>query len=223
MAVFSLLIFEGCAPTVAPITKGAAYRNLYKQGSHTVLILPPINKTNNVDAKDFMHGTLNMPLIDRGYYVMPLFLSADILRREGAASAEVFLNQPLNKFGEVFGADAVLFTTITQWQKNAVMSTVDVEVEYVLKSTRDNEVLFQRKGNIEYSTKVKVNNAGLAGLIASAALSVANTAATNFTTIGRICNNYTLSDIPASKYNPSAKIDSTMVAGPKEFKQRLGN
>lgn len=219
----SLMSCSLLKPAVQPVlvTKGMNYGGMYKENIQTILILPPINKTNHVDAKDAFHGTLNIPLINRGYYVIPLYLSEDILQREGAANAEVFENQPLNKFNEVFGADAVLFTVIHQWQKNAITNLVEVQVEYIIKSTRTNQVVFQRKGDVEYSTKVDVKTYSIEGMIVKKLASMATTALTSVTDIGRKCNRYSLSDIPAGAYHMNSKIDSAMAAGNKDFRVRL--
>ena len=38
-----------------------------------------------------------------------------ILKQESAYDSELFVNAPLSKFKEVFGADVALFTTIHKW------------------------------------------------------------------------------------------------------------
>jgi len=206
------MLAVGCK-TYKPVAKAVAYRGMYSEKPTSLLIMPPINRSTCVEAKEYFHSTLEVPLSEAGYYVIPPFLSMDILKRESAYDAELFLNQPVNKFGEVFGADAVLFTIIHSWDKSELISRVTVEVEYIIKSTKTNEILYTRKGKIKLNTGV---NTGL-GIVANMAASAINTAMTDYTFVARKCNSYTLADIPRGKYNAKFGNDSTTLAGKKEF------
>ena len=135
--LFSIALFYSCS-TTKPVLKSEAYKGMYSEKPLTVLIMPPINKTTSVDAKEYFHSTLNIPIANAGYYVIPTFLSMEILKRESAYDAELFLNSPLTKFGDVFGADVALFTIIHKWDKTYGM--VYVEVEHLVKSIKTNEV-----------------------------------------------------------------------------------
>lgn len=215
----------GCAKNATPpMTKSQAYPGMYKEAPLSVLIMLPINKTNQVEAKEFFYTTLTTVMADQGYYVMPPFMSQDVLRRESANDAERFVDVPLNKFGENFGVDAVLFTTIHKWKKDAITDKVETEVEYVLKSTKTNEILFQRKGDLIYDTTIKPpSGGGLAGLVIAGIASKVNTAATSYIKVSRMCNYSTISDMPAGKYRSNNMIDSVNTAGLKEFKRTIGN
>ncbi len=212
-------ILSSCT-TGPKITKGTAYKSIYEEKPVSVLIMPPINRSTNVDAKEYFHSTLFIPLANAGYYVIPPFLSMEVLKSESAYDSELFIDAPLRKFRDVFGADMALFTIINSWNKTALAQVI-VEVEYVIKSTKTNEVLYSRKGTIVYDASVSVNGGGLVGLLASAALSAVNTAATKYTDVAKICNAYTLSDLPVGKYNPVCGNDSTELAGQKEFNANL--
>ena len=218
--LFSIALFYSCS-TTKPVLKSEAYKGMYSEKPLTVLIMPPINKTTSVDAKEYFHSTLNIPIANAGYYVIPTFLSMEILKRESAYDAELFLNSPLTKFGDVFGADVALFTIIHKWDKTYGM--VYVEVEYLVKSIKTNEVLYTRKGQINYNTNIQDNNAGLAGALVSIAATAINTAATKYVDVARIANTYTFKDLPAGKYSPINPNESTEFAGPKEFKVNLNS
>jgi len=215
LLVVGSLIF-GCT-TSAPVLKSAAYRQLYVEKPLTILLMPPINRTTNVDAKEYFHATLATTLAEKGFYVLPTFMSMDILRRESAYDAELFVSAPLNKFGSVFGADVVLFTIVHKWEKSALMSTVKINIEYLLKSVKTDEVLFQRRGNVTYDVSVNSGSSGLAGLAVSMIASAINTAATKYVSVARMANEYTLSDLPFGKYSTTFMQDTAQVAGPKEF------
>ncbi len=215
-----MAFFYSCS-TTQPILKTEAYKGMYSEKPLTVLLMPPINKTTSVDAKEYFHSTLNIPIANAGYYVIPTFLSMEILKRESAYDAELFLNYPLAKFNEVFGADVALFTIIHKWDKTYGM--VYVEVEYIIKSTKTNEILYSRRGQINYDTNVQVSGGGLAGALVGLAATAINTAATKYVDVARSANAYTFKDLPSGKYSPFNPKESTEFAGPKEFKITLNS
>jgi hypothetical protein len=184
--------------------------------------MPPVNKTNNVEAKEFLYLTIAQPLCERGYYVVPPFLCMEMFKNESAYDSEMFIGGSVKKFGEVLGADAVLFTTITRWEKAAVLSNVYVQIEYILKSTKTNEILFNRVGDITYDASVHSNSGrGLVGALVNMAASAINTAAMDHVNVARACNAFTLSDMPVSVYSPEYNKDQKLPAGPREFKQTI--
>jgi hypothetical protein len=210
------VILSSCK-TTAPIKKSVAYKGMYEEKPLTILIMPPINRSTNVEAKEYFHSTLYLPLTNCGFYVIPPFLSMEILKKESAYDAELFLDAPLAKFGEVFGADLALFTIIHKWDKSGLMAKVYVEVEYIIKSTKTNEIVYARHGLITYDASVNTGAGGIAGLIANVALSAINTAAKNYVDVARVCNSFTFQDFPAGKYSPMYGLDGEQIAGIKTF------
>lgn len=222
LTVIAVAFLSSCT-TTAPIAKSIAYKGMYYEKPLTVLLMPPINRSTNVEAKEYFHSTLNIPIANAGFYVIPTFLSMEILKKESAYDAELFLNSPLNKFGEVFGADLAVFTIIHKWDKSGLAAKVYVEVEYIIKSIKTNEILYTRKGDVTYNTSVSTGAGGIAGLVADIALSAINTAATKYVDVARACNAYTFKDLPAGKYSPIYGTDGAQLAGKKEFKARLNS
>ena len=212
----AVAVIVGCN-TTAPIKKLNAYSGMYNERPLSILIMPPINKSTNVEAKEFFHTTLLVPVANSGYYVIPPFMSMEILKKESAYDAELFLDKPLAKFGEIFGADMVLFTVINKWNKSSIGAKVTVGVEYIIKSAKTNETLYHRTGVIIYDASIRSNSGGLAGLVVSMAASAINTAATNYVKVARACNNYTLMDLPQGKYGPKNMVDSVEFAGKASF------
>jgi len=210
------LVFTSCkAPS---LIKSKKYESLYNEKPLSVLIMPPINRSTNVEAKELFYTTLNVPIINAGYYVIPPFLSMEILKRESAYDSELFIERPsLEVFGKIFGADIAMFTIINKWDKSSLASQVVVEIEYILKSIQTNEVLYTKKGTIVYNTSVDTGGSALLNLAAS----LLSTAAIKYVDVARACNNYSFSDIPVGKYSPNFGLDGEGVSGPKVFKVRL--
>jgi hypothetical protein len=195
------------------------YKGFYEEKPLTVLIMPPINRTVSLDAKEYFHSTLNISLANLGYYVIPPFLSMEILKRESAYDSELFLNSNLSKFGDVFGADVAVFTVIHEWKKRGF--SVNVEIEYIIKSVKTNEVIYTRKGNVTCDTSAGSGYGGGIGALVSVAASAINTAVTKYIEVARLCNTYTFKDLPKGKYSRYHNLDGEEFAGKKEFKVRL--
>lgn len=216
--LFGTALLTSCA--ISPLTRGTAYPKLYDEKPLAIAVMPPINKTNIVEAKEYLYITLPQVLSERGYYTISPFLSMEMFKSESAYDAEMFINGNLSKFHEALGADAMLFTTIHAWDKNKLTAQITVTIEYVLRSTKTNEVIFQRKGTIIYDSSVKTSGGGLVGLAVGLAASAISTAATDYIKVAAACNNAALADLPSGKYSPAYLIDKEYRAGAKEF--RLG-
>lgn len=220
---FAMILFYSSCTTSSKITKSVAYKGIYDEQPISILIMPPINRSTNVEAKEFFHATLHVPIANAGFYVVPPFLSMEILKRESAYDSELFLNQPLNKFSDVFNSDIALFTVIHKWDKNTIGAKVNVEIEYILKSTKTNEILYSRHGSIVYDASLSSGVDGVWGALADMALSAANTAATKYVDLAKVCNGYTLSDLPRGKYSSWHNNDRNELAGKKKFKVKLSS
>lgn len=205
------LVITSCTTTMP--MKSVAYKQLYEEKPLSILALPPINKSTKVEAKELFYSSIIVPFTLKGYYVLPPLLSMEILKEESAYDAEMFVNSSMKNVGELFGVDAVLFTTIHEWTKTTIASQIRVKIEYVLKSTKTDEVLFNRIGDVTLSLSLNSGNA-FADLIGG----MLSTALTKEIIVGRKCNLYTLSDIPSGKYCPNFGNDGETPSQLKEFK-----
>ena len=209
-------LVTSCGPATNAVTKSQRYSQLYEEQPVSILVMPPINRSTKVEAKELFYSSLTVPLTQKGYYVMPPLLTMEILKEESAYDAEMFIENSMKRVGELFGVDAVLFTTIHEWARTTVASQVRVVVEYTLKSTSTDEVLFSRKGNIVYNPKMN-SGSFLGDLIGGMIM----TAMTKEIELGRKCNVYTIGDMPAGKYSPSWGTDQSAKAGDADFSVTL--
>lgn len=221
--ILVVVVFLSSCTTTAPIAKSVAYKAMYDEKPLTILLMPPINRSTNVEAKEYFHSTLNVPVANAGFYVIPTYLSMEILKNESAYDAELFVDGPLAKFGDLFGADLALFTIIHKWDKSGLAAIVFVQVEYIIKSTKTNEIVFTRTGDIYYNASISTGLGGGLGALADLAASAINTAATKYVDVARVCNAYTFSDLPAGKYSPSYGADGGLPAGKKIFNVKLNS
>ena len=208
------ILLSSCAQSVG-ITRGVQYAQMYEEKPTSIVIMPPINQTNSVEAKEFFYTTMYMPLTEKGYYVFSPYLTMEMLQSESAYDSEMFLEGDLGSFKNVLGADAAIFTIIKSWDRNNLLGYLTVGVEYILRSTATGETLYHREGLIQVDTSVNGGGGGLVGSLVNMAATAINTAMTDKVVAGRRCNAFVLSDMPVGKYDAAFGRDSDVLAGDK--------
>lgn len=200
------LFMSSCAEQV---TRLAQYPKMYEEKPLTIAVMPPINQTNFVEAKDYFYTTLYAPLCEKGYYVYSPMMTMEMFQSESAYDAEQFIEADLSQFRNVLGADAAMFTIIKSWKRNKVGGKLTAGVEYILRSTKTGETIYKREGLISVDTSV---NSGFGSLVSLAATAI-KTAVTDKVVAGRRCTAFVLSDMPEGKYGTKFNQDQKLPAG----------
>lgn len=125
VAVMALaLVAGGCAAVKPP--DYAPYR---AHMPRSIVVLPPLNETTDVNAPYVFLSTVTRPLAESGYYVLPVAVVDAFMKENGLPTPGEMQGVSLEKIHEVLGADAVLYVTIESWgQKYRVISS-DTEVK----------------------------------------------------------------------------------------------
>lgn len=141
----------------------------------SILVVPTVNKSLDVDAPNYVLSTLPVPLAEKGYYVFPVNTTKYVLEQEGMYEADRIHNEPTESLAKLFGADAVLYVQINRWdaQYLLIAATVTVDFDYRLVSKDGTEIWKEHK-TMQYSPQNN-NNSGsalavLIGAIVSAAM-----------------------------------------------------
>jgi hypothetical protein len=114
-----LVLTAGCA-TMEPHDYSAYREHLPR----SILVLPPLNESVDVNASYVWLSTITMPVAERGYYVFPVALVDAFMKDNGLPGPDEMHSVSLQKLREVFGADAVLYVIIEDWgQKYVVLSS----------------------------------------------------------------------------------------------------
>ncbi|MBO6012705.1 MAG: DUF799 family lipoprotein [Bacteroidales bacterium] len=220
--IFSIVLLAGllasCTTTQLTTTRGEQYARMYAEDPVTILIMPPINQTTFVEAKDYFYTTLYMPLVEKGYYVYSPYMTLQMLEEESAYDSEMFLNSDLSAFRKILNADAAIFTIIKSWSRSKMAGSLTCQVEYIIRSTKTGETLYTREGEITVDTSVRSGSGGLLGSLIDMAATAINTASTDKVVAGRLCNAFVLSDLPEGKYGTQHQSDSSLPAGKSFFK-----
>jgi len=206
----------GCNPR---LTKQEFAPKMYEQHPVSILILPPQNKSTAADAKEYYSTTIAEPLTNSGYYVYPIEIVNDVLKQEGLFDTETMLNVPPQKFKEFFGADAVMYVTILQWDTQYLLmsGSVSVKIACELKSTSTGDDLWFYDDIVTVNTSGDDGGAkGFAGLLVKAISTAIKTATTQYVTVARAVNTQILLAIPYGKYHPEYNNDAKMVIEKKE-------
>lgn len=106
----TILLLAGCT-TVPP----KDYSALRQSHPRSILVLPPVNESNEVLAPYSLLTTVTRPLSELGYYVVPVVMVDHLLKENGLGLPAEMHQAPLGKLQSVFGADAVLYITIEKY------------------------------------------------------------------------------------------------------------
>ncbi len=137
----------------------------------SVVILPPINMSTKVDAKDSFFLTPAYEVARHGYYLCPPMLMFDIMKNEGLYDTELLSDDMYGVFRQYFNADAILKTTILEWKKAAIANAVKVSINYKLVSTLTGQTLWDKTSHITARINIDTGIGGIWGLLADAVAS----------------------------------------------------
>ena len=205
------LLMSSCAQNVT--SRLVQYPKMYEEKPLAIVVMPPINQTNFVEAKDYFYTTLYASVCEKGYYVYSRMMVMEMFQAESAYDAEQFIDADLSQFRNVLGADAAMFTIIKSWNRSKIGGTLTAGVEYILRSTKTGETLYKREGLISVDTSIHAGGGGMFGALIDLAATVAATAATDKVVAGRACTVYVLSDMPEGKYGTRFDQDQNLPAG----------
>jgi len=193
------------------ITKEAAFPKMYEEQPRSILVLPPINESTAADAKEYYSTTLAEPLSINGYYVFPMEVTTELLKKEGFYDTELILNTSPQKFGEYFGADAVLYPKIVKWDTSyyVVGGHVSVGLDFLLKSTKSGATLWKYNHTIVLDTTGENVSSGnpLVDLVGQLVLTAVKTASADYLPLARQANFMTINTMPTGRYNQSFNAD----------------
>lgn len=156
----------------------------------SILVVPAVNKSLDVDAPNYLLSTLSVPLAEKGFYVFPVHTTKVVLEQEGYYEGEQIHNQPAEALTKLFGADAVLFVTINRWdaQYAVIAATVTVSFDYRLVS-KDGSELWRANQQMQYSPQNTNTGNPLGNLIAAAISAAMTRAAPNYLPLAQMANN----------------------------------
>ncbi|KVE35110.1 DUF799 domain-containing protein [Burkholderia sp. TSV86] len=170
-AVSVLVLLAACAAPAQHID----YTAFKKSQPRSILLLPPQNDTSDVKATYGVLSQMTLPVAEAGYYVVPVAVMEETFKQNGLTNAADIQTVPAAKLREIFGADAALYTTVTQYGSvyTILDSTTVVEASAKLVDLHTGDVLWQGSGRAtgnELGGNMNVGVGGLIGALAQAAI-----------------------------------------------------
>ncbi|GAD07790.1 Putative lipoprotein NMB1124/NMB1162 precursor [Porphyromonas crevioricanis] len=219
ISIIILAVFVSSCGLGKQMTRESQYASLYENMPATILVMPPINNSSNVEAKDLLYTSISRPLVEAGYYVISPLLAMDVLKSESAYDAELFIDKPLTMFRDYFGADAVVFSQIDDWTKRGL--GIETKIRYIIKSTITNEILFDRSCDLYLDLQQNSGTGSTFSAFVDLVASVIVTATTDHIVAARKANYYIFKDMPHGKYSPLYLKDKDVVVEDKDVKKRV--
>lgn len=183
----ALLALTGCV--TQPVKKDMSA--FVAAAPRSILVVPVVNKSLDVDAPNYVLSTLPVPIAEKGYYVFPVNTTKIVLEQEGFYEGERIHEQPASALARLFGSDAVLYVTINRWDAQFALITTTVTVDFSYRLVSKNDVvIWQERKQMRYQPDNNNNNAAspLAAVL-SAVISAAMTrAAPNYMPLTRQAN-----------------------------------
>ncbi|HAS6968567.1 DUF799 domain-containing protein [Vibrio parahaemolyticus] len=155
----------------------------------SILILPVVNKSVDVDAPLAVYSSLPVMLAEKGYYVYPSNTVKTILEYEGLYEPAEVQALPTNKLADMFGADVFLYVTIEQWDTKYVLisSTTEVEFTYTFKD-REGDTIWEAAKKMEYTPQNSSSGNAIADLIGAVITAAIQRAAPDYMPLTRMAN-----------------------------------
>jgi hypothetical protein len=142
-SLIALLVATLATGCVTPPKKD--YTAFRAADPRSILVIPVVNNTINIDAPGLFLSTLPIPIAERGYYVFPVNMVRGVLESEGLSDPNLVHGADVARLCNLFGADAVLYVSIEAWTaKYIVFNTeVSVEFDYVMKDGKTGETIWR--------------------------------------------------------------------------------
>jgi hypothetical protein len=110
----------------------------------TIVVLPPMNESPEVNATAGVWAQSTKPLAEAGYYVLPVTLVDQTFRQNGVYQPADAHQTSISKLREVFGADAALYLNVKRYgtEYSIVSSATEVAIEGRLVDLRSGNQLW---------------------------------------------------------------------------------
>lgn len=186
LCILILAVLQGCASTPPPYDWSA----FEAASPRSILIIPVVNNSVDVDAPLYALSTLSVPLGEKGYYVFPVNTVKTVLEREGLYEGSVIQQMGSASLTDLFGADSVLYVQINRWDAAyaLISTTVTVAISYRLEDRLGTEI-WSDEVSMQYSPQQNSSGNPLVDLVAAAITAGITRAAPNYIPLMNQANN----------------------------------
>ena len=185
--VLGLSLLAGCAAQT-PKDETSAFQ---LAAPSSILVLPVVNESVDVDAPNYFLSTISVPLAEKGYYVFPVHTVKTVLEGEGLYDANLVHSADPVQLSDMFGADAILYVTINEWEAQYIVisTTVTVSFTYRILSSQTGEELWTANKTMTYTPDHSTSSGNpMADLLVMALSAAITRAAPNYLPLTRQAN-----------------------------------
>jgi hypothetical protein len=162
-------LLGACATPKAPYD----YTAFRQSRPASILVLPPVNETPDVNATIGVMSSTVLPLAEAGYYVMPVGLVDETFKQNGLTGPEDIQNVSTEKLRDIFGADAAVYIKVKKYGTSyfVVGSQTVVTVEGKIVDLRSGQVIWEGTSTASSAEEGGGNSGGLTGMLVKAIVS----------------------------------------------------
>lgn len=159
-------LMVGCATPPKPYD----YTAFQAARPRSIVVLPPLNNSPDVKAGPSVYAQVTYPLAEAGYYVMPVALVEETFKQNGLTTVADIHAVDAARLRQVFGADAALYVTISNYGATyaVVNSVVVVTASARLVDLKTGALLWEGKASANNDAGNNNSGGGLAGLLVAA-------------------------------------------------------
>jgi hypothetical protein len=202
-SVFAMLL-AGCVASKTPYD----YSALENSRPRSILVIPPLNNSVEVNAPYVFLSTITAPLAEKGYYVFPVAVIDRFLKENGLPTPVEMNSVPLDKIAEHIGADAVLYVSIEDWGQKYRLVTSTTVVHSTLRLVDVNTGVLLWQATVKGQRSSDDGGGGLLGALVGAIVEQIAGSVTDYTPrLSRSYNNLHVSRLLQGPYfNPDGTI-----------------
>ncbi len=200
-----LFLTSGCntaSKKSALITRGEAFTQIYTEKPRSIVVLPPINTSTLPRATDYYMATIEEPLSQAGYDVLPQISVNKIIEKKNVQDTKALYSLPLNTLYEFFDTDTVLYTRIKQWDiaQTGLISRLIISIEAEILSTKTSQQLWRYNSSLNIDLNTLKSSTGSLQVLIQEMLSDSDEATETATAYGQRLNSKLTRDLP---YGPN--------------------
>ena len=161
-ATVAVVFMAGCA-TKAPFD----YTAFKESRPRSILVLPPLNNTPEVQASYSVLSYATVPLAEAGYYVFPVTLVTEAFKENGLSQPAEMHGAPPDKLRQIFGADAALYISISKYGTTfqVLNSATVVTADAKLVDLKTGKVLWTNTATASSQEGQNQGGGGLVGML----------------------------------------------------------
>lgn len=212
--VKKISVFLACLGLVGCATAPVVPRDTALYQKHmpkSILVLPPINNTPDIRATYGYVASTTMPIAEAGYYVLPIALVDQTFKENGISNAAEMHQVSAKKLRGIFGADAVMYITITEYgtKYHVISSVTGVAAQAKLVDLNTGALLWEGSAK-QVKDSSSGSQSGLLNALINAAVSqVANQSKDDAHNIAQ--------DVNAQLFKPTSQNNQGLLFGPRSI------